>query len=148
MATTPPSDHVPDDVVARRDELIALIREHRYRYYTEDAPTVADAEYDQLEQELLGIEAQHPSLITPDSPTQTVGGQATDMFEPVEHLLRLMSLDNVFSAEEFGAWAARVDEGLNAQPPQYLCELKFDGLAVDLVYREGSLVSVARLGDF
>ena len=118
MATTPPSDHVPDDVVARRDELIALIREHRYRYYTEDAPTVADAEYDQLEQELLGIEAQHPSLITPDSPTQTVGGQATDMFEPVEHLLRLMSLDNVFSAKEFGAWAARVDEGLNAQSPQ------------------------------
>ena len=147
MATTPPSDHVPDDVVARRDELIALIREHRYRYYTEDAPTVADAEYDQLEQELLGIEAQHPSLITPDSPTQTVGGQATDMFEPVEHLLRLMSLDNVFSAKEFGAWAARVDEGLNAQSPQYLCELKFDGLAVDLVYREGSLVSVATRGD-
>lgn len=146
MPTTPGAE-VPAKVVRRRDELVALIREYRYQYYSQDAPTISDDEYDALERELRSLEREHPSLITPDSPTQTVGGQAGDMFEPVEHLMRLMSLDNAFSADELQAWAARVLEGVGDEPVRFLCELKVDGLAVDLVYRDGVLVSMATRGD-
>ena len=156
MATTPdaevpdaevPDAEVPAAVSERRDGLVALIREYRFLYYAKDAPKISDDEYDALEQELRAIEAQHPSLITPDSPTQTVGGQVGDMFEPVAHLMRMMSLDNAFSPDELQAWAARVQEGAAGEVIRFLCELKVDGLAVDLVYRDGALVTMASRGD-
>lgn len=131
---------------ARWKELAETIDEHRYRYYVLDAPVVSDGEYDALERELIALETRFPELRTPDSPTQHVGGTITNLFEPVEHLERMMSLDNVFSAEEFDAWAARVErdaDGVDA----WLCELKIDGLAVNLLYEDGVLVRAATRGD-
>ena len=109
-----------------------------------DSPLVDDATYDAQMRELRALEDEHPDLRTPDSPTQKVGGISTE-FTPVQHLLRLLSLDNAFSAEEFDAWAARVQR-LGGSGP-YLCELKIDGLAVDLVYRGGRLAGAATRGD-
>jgi DNA ligase (NAD+) len=143
---TGPQD-VPTAAVERRDELVALIREYRYLYYAKDAPAVSDDDYDALERELRELESRYPSLQTPDSPTQTVGGQVGDMFEPVEHLMRMYSLDNAFSAEELLAWADRVADGLGGEAASFLCELKVDGLAVDLVYRDGVLATMATRGD-
>ena len=95
---------------------------------------------------LRDLEAAHPSLVTSDSPTQTVGGERSEMFEPVEHLQRMYSLDNAFSVEELRAWAGRVEQSLG-MIPDMLCELKVDGLAVDLVYRGGVLQTLATRGD-
>ncbi|MEZ5187044.1 MAG: NAD-dependent DNA ligase LigA [Candidatus Nanopelagicales bacterium] len=131
---------------ARWDELVAAIEKARYEYYQQDHPTLSDAEYDQLFVELQDLEQQHPELQKADSPTQTVGGDRSDMFEPVEHLQRMMSLDNAFGMREFSAWATRVERDLG-EVPSMLCELKIDGLAVDLVYRGGHLVSLATRGD-
>jgi DNA ligase (NAD+) len=128
----------------RHAELAAEITEHNYRYHVLDSPLVDDATYDAQMRELRALEDEHPDLRTPDSPTQKVGGISTE-FTPVQHLLRLLSLDNAFSAEEFDAWAARV-ERLGGSGP-YLCELKIDGLAVDLVYRGGRLAGAATRGD-
>ncbi len=130
----------------RWKELVEQIDEHRYRYYVLDAPVVADTEYDALERELIDLETAFPELRTPDSPTQHVGGAATATFAPVTHLERMMSLDNVFSLEEFEQWAARVErdaDGIDA----WLCEVKIDGLAVNLLYEHGVLVRAATRGD-
>ncbi|MDT5258306.1 MAG: ligase, partial [Mycobacterium sp.] len=112
-----------------------------------DAPIISDAEFDQLLRRLEGLEEQHPELRTPDSPTQLVGGAgfATD-FTSAEHLERMLSLDNVFSAEEFDVWAARIRAEVGNDVP-YLCELKIDGVALSLVYRGGRLVRAATRGD-
>lgn len=131
---------------ARWKELAELITDHRYRYYVLDAPVVSDGEYDALEQELIGLESRFPELRTPDSPTQHVGGEIANLFEPVEHLERMMSLDNVFSIEEFEAWAARVERDASGDVT-WLCELKIDGLAVNLLYEDGVLVRAATRGD-
>lgn len=149
MTTTPMPDgpHVPSVAQQRHAELVREVRRHRAAYYEADAPVISDDEYDALERELRTLEAEHPSLVTGDSPTQTVGGRAAEMFDPVEHLQRMMSLDNVFSTDELVTWAARVEGGLAGATPAFLCELKIDGLAVDLVYRDGVLVSVATRGD-
>src|SRR5689334_12155154 len=128
----------------RHDELAAEITEHNYRYHVLDSPLVDDATYDALMREIRALEDEYPDLRTPDSPTQKVGGISTE-FTPVQHLLRLLSLDNAFSAAEFDAWAARVQR-LGGSGP-YLCELKIDGLAVDLVYRGGRLAGAATRGD-
>ena len=128
----------------RHAELAAEITEHNYRYHVLDSPLVDDANYDAQMRELRALEDEHPDLRTPDSPTQKVGGISTE-FTPVQHLLRLLSLDNAFSADEFDAWAARVQR-LGGSGP-YLCELKIDGLAVDLVYRGGRLAGAATRGD-
>jgi DNA ligase (NAD+) len=128
----------------RHAELAAEITEHNYRYHVLDSPLVDDATYDAQMRELRALEDEHPDLRTPDSPTQKVGGISTE-FTPVQHLLRLLSLDNAFSADEFDAWAARVQR-LGGSGP-YLCELKIDGLAVDLVYRGGRLAGAATRGD-
>ncbi len=137
-------DGVPAAAAERHAELARVVEEHRFRYYVLDQPSVSDAEFDALMRELEALEEAHPSLRTPDSPTQKVGSGFTTGFAPVEHLQRLMSLDNAFTDEELAAWAARVErEG----SPEYLCELKVDGLAVDLVYRRGALVSAATRGD-
>ncbi len=123
------------------------MREHQFRYYVRDAPIVSDAEFDQLLRRLEALEEQHPELRTPDSPTQLVGGAgfATD-FTEAEHLERMLSLDNVFSAEEFELWAGRVRGEVGDDVP-YLCELKIDGVALSLVYRDGRLVRAATRGD-
>ncbi|HVE63710.1 MAG TPA: NAD-dependent DNA ligase LigA [Mycobacteriales bacterium] len=139
---------MPVAAAERHAELSATIADHRYRYYVLDAPTAADGEFDALMRELESIESDHPSLRTPDSPTQQVGGAAyTTLFTPVEHLQRLMSLDNAFTDTELETWAARVDREVGAGRATYLCELKIDGLAVALVYERGRLVRAATRGD-
>jgi DNA ligase (NAD+) len=128
-------------------DLADEVREHQFRYYVRDAPIISDAEFDTLLRRLETLEEEHPELRTPDSPTQLVGGAgfATD-FTAAEHLERMLSLDNVFSTEEFDAWAARVRAELGSDP-HYLCELKIDGVALSLVYRHGRLVRAATRGD-
>src|SRR5260221_2011570 len=132
----------------RHAALSAEITEHNHRYHVLDAPVISDAEYDALMRELRELEERYPDLRTPDSPTQKVGDMISTDFAPVEHLERLLSLDNAFSPEELDAWAARTERlaGTDAVGP-YLCELKIDGLAVALVYRGGRLVRAATRGD-
>jgi DNA ligase (NAD+) len=127
-------------------ELVAAINEARTAYYQRDHPTIDDDEYDRVFRELVELESVWPELQTPDSPTVSVGGEVAEMFAPVEHLQRMFSLDNVFSQEELTEWLQRLDKGLDS-PPEFLCELKIDGLAVDAVYRSGHLVSLATRGD-
>jgi DNA ligase (NAD+) len=129
----------------RHATLSAEITEANHRYYILDSPTLSDAEYDARMGELRELEERYPELRTPDSPTQKVSGGISTEFTPVEHLERLLSLDNAFSADELDAWAARAQR-LGGTGP-YLCELKIDGLAVDLVYRDGALVRAATRGD-
>ena len=139
---------VPEDADAARHrhaELSVEINENDYRYYILDSPLVSDAEYDLLMRELRAIEERHPQLRTPDSPTQRPGGGVSTLFTPVQHLERMLSLDNAFSAEELDAWAARATR-LGGTGP-YLCEVKIDGLAVALVYRNGALVRGVTRGD-
>jgi DNA ligase (NAD+) len=136
---------VPDQARQRHAELSEQINDANYRYHVLDAPTMADAEWDALMRELRALEEQYPELRTPDSPTQTVHGAVSTLFTPVEHLERLLSLDNVFSDEDLGGWADRVAK-LGGTGP-YLCELKIDGLAIDLVYQDGVLVRAATRGD-
>jgi DNA ligase (NAD+) len=126
-------------------ELSEKLLEAQYRYHVLDSPTISDAEYDAGLRTLNELEAQFPELRTPDSPTQRVGGAISTQFTPVEHLERLLSLDNVFSMEEFAAWSDRAAR-LGGSGP-YLCELKIDGLAIDLVYSRGRLVRAATRGD-
>ncbi len=129
----------------RHAELSVEIAENDYRYYILDAPLVSDAEYDLLMREIRALEEQYPELRTPDSPTQRPAGGVATQFTAVRHLQRLLSLDNVFSAAELDAWAARATR-LGGSGP-YLCEVKIDGLAVALVYRNGALVRGATRGD-
>jgi DNA ligase (NAD+) len=133
----------------RHADLVVEITEHNHRYHVLDAPVISDAQYDALMRELRGLEERYPDLRTPDSPTQRVGDVISTDFAPVEHLERLLSLDNAFSAEELDAWAARTERlaGPDATVGPYLCELKIDGLAVALVYRDGALVRAATRGD-
>ncbi|MCW2605987.1 MAG: ligase, NAD-dependent [Frankiales bacterium] len=135
----------PDDARARHADLSRQLEEHGFRYYVLDAPTVSDAEYDRTMAELRTLEDAHPDLRTADSPTQKVMGTYSTDFAPVEHLERLMSLGNVFDAEELRAWAARAQK--EAPAARWLCELKIDGLAVALVYRDGRLERAATRGD-
>ncbi|HET6878371.1 MAG TPA: NAD-dependent DNA ligase LigA [Jatrophihabitans sp.] len=132
-----------------RDEHARLsqeIDEHAYRYHVLDAPTISDAEYDALMRRLQELEERVPELRTPQSPTQRVGGTYSTLFTPVDHLERMLSLDNAFTADEMTAWAHRVERDAGTVPA-YLCELKVDGLAVSLVYEDGRLVRGATRGD-
>jgi DNA ligase (NAD+) len=129
----------------RHADLSLEITEADHRYYVLDSPTISDIDYDTKMRELRALEEQYPGLRTPDSPTQTVHGSISTLFTPVEHLERLLSLDNVFTDEDLGGWADRVTK-LGGTGP-YLCELKIDGLAIDLVYRDGALVKAATRGD-
>ncbi|MER8183824.1 NAD-dependent DNA ligase LigA [Kitasatospora sp. NPDC094015] len=139
-------EEIPAEVRTRHAELAAEIEEHRVRYYDQDAPIVSDAEFDALMRELEAVEAEHPALVTPDSPTQKVGGTATEGFAKVEHRERLLSLDNAMDDEELAAWAERVAGELAGIDYHYLCELKVDGLAVNLTYERGRLVLAATRG--
>lgn len=122
-------------------ELNDVLTAAQHAYYGEDAPSLSDHEYDQLLRELTAIEHDHPQLITPESATQRVGAARYTDFAPVTHLEPMMSLDNVFDFEELASWVAR------ATADSYLCELKIDGLAIDLVYRDGWLRQAATRGD-
>lgn len=135
------------DLRRRWQELADEVREHQFRYYVRDAPTISDAEFDKMLRELQALEDEHPELRTPDSPTQLVGGAgfATD-FTQAEHLERMLSLDNVFAPGELAAWAARI-KGEIGDNAHYLCELKIDGVALALVYRDGKLARAATRGD-
>jgi DNA ligase (NAD+) len=137
---------VPAAARQRHTELAQRIEEHRFRYYVKDAPIVSDAEFDRLLRELEGIENEYPALRTPDSPTQKVAGSYVTEFTAVEHVQRMLSLDNAFDEAELDAWAARVEAEVGAAA-EYLCELKIDGLAIDLVYENGRLVRAATRGD-
>jgi DNA ligase (NAD+) len=135
------------DPATRIRELREAIREHDRRYYVLDAPVVSDAEYDELLAELRRLEAEHPDLVTPDSPTQRVGGYAGDLFAPVTHLRPLFSLDNAAAAEELDAWGGRLERVLGRMPEGFSCEPKIDGLAISLVYEDGLLTRGATRGD-
>jgi len=135
----------PAEARKRHADLSLEITEADHRYYILDSPTISDIDYDTKMRELRALEEQYPELRTPDSPTQTVHGSISTLFTPVEHLERLLSLDNVFTDEDLGGWADRVSR-LGGTGP-YLCELKIDGLAIDLVYRDGALVQAATRGD-
>ena len=128
-------------VVDRVAELVDAINQHRAAYYQSNTSLISDADYDKLMRELEQLESKYPELITGDSPTQTVGGEASQTFAPVEHLERMMSLDNVFSSEELDGWLEKTGGG------PFLCELKIDGLAINLRYEKGKLVSAATRGD-
>ncbi|WP_094285785.1 NAD-dependent DNA ligase LigA [Mycobacterium lehmannii] len=146
------ADDAPDADVRRRwQELADQVREHQFRYYVRDSPIITDAEFDTLLRELEALEEDHPELRTPDSPTQLVGGAgfATD-FTPADHLERMLSLDNAFTPDELAVWAGRLkgEIGPNVlQDAHFLCELKIDGVALSLVYRDGRLERAATRGD-
>jgi DNA ligase (NAD+) len=131
----------------RHAELSERIDRMRFDYFVRDSPTVSDAEYDQLMRELQGVEAAHPELRTPDSPTQTVGGTFSTDFAAVDHVERMMSLDNAFSADELAEWAARVERDKGATAIHFLCELKVDGVAINLLYDDGRLVRALTRGN-
>jgi DNA ligase (NAD+) len=136
----------PDSARERHAELSEQVEAHRWRYYVLDSPSVSDGEFDVLMRELEGLEEAYPELRTPDSPTQKVGGAVSTAFTAVEHAERLMSLDNVFSFDELEAWAARLSRD-GAEEAELLCELKVDGLAINLTYDKGRLVRGATRGD-
>ncbi|MGP8271529.1 MAG: NAD-dependent DNA ligase LigA [Terracidiphilus sp.] len=125
----------PDSAPARRAEkLRSELRRHEHLYYVLDAPEISDAEYDALMNELKRIEAEHPELLTPDSPTQRVGGKPAEGFKKVRHSRPMLSLDNAYSSEELAAWDTRVRELAGSLPVEYVAELKLDGLSVALHY--------------
>jgi DNA ligase (NAD+) len=134
-----------NDAARRHRELSQELEDLAYRYYVLTQPTVSDAEYDAKMHELEALESADPELRTPDSPTQKVMESLSTDFAEVKHLERLLSLDNVFSDEEFDAWAGRATREVPV--PAWLCELKIDGLAIDLVYEAGRLVRAATRGD-
>jgi DNA ligase (NAD+) len=129
----------------RISELTKEIRDHQFKYYVLDAPTVTDAQFDVLLKELQALEAKHPELLEPDSPTLGVGGGFATTFEQHDHIEKMMSLDNVFDLEELAAWFDRVEK--ESPSPQYLCELKVDGLAINLLYEDGQLTRALTRGN-
>lgn len=128
------------------EKLRELINYHNYRYYVLDDPEVSDAEYDSLMKELEALEREYPDLITPDSPTQRVGGAVLSGFQVVTHAIPLLSLANAYSQEELDSFDRRVRELLSS-PPRYTAELKIDGLAISLLYRDGVFIRGATRGD-
>ncbi|MET7372220.1 NAD-dependent DNA ligase LigA [Micromonospora arida] len=130
----------------RHAALSQELTEHQYRYYVLDTPTIPDADFDRQLRELEALEEEFPALRTPDSPTQRVGGTFSTDFTPVTHAERMLSLDNAFADEELAAWAERVERDAGGPVP-YLCELKVDGLAINLTYENGRLVRAATRGD-
>jgi DNA ligase (NAD+) len=130
----------------RIERLTQEINRHNYQYYMLDNPTISDYDFDQLLQELIDLEAAYPELRRPDSPTQRVGGEVTKRFESAEHLYPMQSLGNTYSREDLTEFDRRVRE-LLATPPTYVCELKYDGVAISLIYENGTLVRAVTRGD-
>lgn len=134
----------PADRVAT---LRAELAHHNHRYYTLDAPEISDAAYDALMRELVKLEAAHPELVTPDSPTQRVGGAVLEKFEKVTHRQQMLSLGNVFDDAEFTEFDDRIRKAMNVEQVAYLCEPKMDGLAIELIYEKGRFVGGSTRGD-
>ncbi|HXV93540.1 MAG TPA: NAD-dependent DNA ligase LigA, partial [Pseudonocardia sp.] len=131
----------------RHARLAAEVAGHQFRYYVLDAPIISDGQFDELWRELQAIEAEHPELVTPESPTQKVVGRFTTEFTAHRHLERMLSLDNAFAPDELRAWAERVAREVGTEKVHYLCELKVDGLAVNLLYEDGRLTRGLTRGD-
>lgn len=138
---------VPTEARERHALVAEQIEDHRFRYYVRDQPVVSDAEFDRLMRELESLEEAHPSLRTPDSPTQKVAGPYITEFTSVEHRERMLSLDNAFDDLELAAWFERVAKDVGSTGHSFLCELKVDGLAVNLTYEHGRLTRAATRGD-
>ncbi|MCL6279834.1 NAD-dependent DNA ligase LigA [Streptomyces albidoflavus] len=147
MAGEQQNADVPADARERHKHLAEQVEEHRFRYYVNDQPVVSDAEFDRQLRALTQLEEQYPPLRTPDSPTQKVAGQYETEFTSVQHRERMLSLDNAFDDEELAAWAERVAKEVGAPGYHFLCELKVDGLAVNLTYEHGRLTRAATRGD-
>ena len=145
LASVPTVD-APSEATQRHAQLAQTIGDAQFRYYVLDEPTMADGEFDVLLKELEALEARYPSLLTPDSPSQRVGGGFATGFAAVEHAEQMLSLDNVFSADELSGWLERTARDAGA-PVSWLTELKIDGLAINLTYRQGRLVRAATRGD-
>src|SRR5256885_11312797 len=131
----------------RLESLREKIRQHEYRYYVLDDPEISDAEFDRLMNELKNLEAEHPDLITPDSPTQRVGGKPREGFVKVRHSSPMLSLDNAYTEEELRNWERRVHELSGRKDVEYVCELKLDGMSVAVRYEDGRLVRGITRGD-
>ncbi|MFK8906001.1 NAD-dependent DNA ligase LigA [Streptomyces sp. YS-3] len=141
------NDVVPADAREKHALLAEQVEEHRFRYYVKDQPVISDGEFDKLLRGLEALEEEYPELRTPDSPTQKVAGAYETDFTAVEHRERMLSLDNAFDDEELAAWADRVAKDVGTARYHYLCELKVDGLAVNLTYEHGRLTRAATRGD-
>ena len=147
MSESTTDDRELAEATLRVEELRSQIGYHDYRYYVLDSPEISDGEYDLLVRELRSLEARHPELITPDSPTQRVSGQPIESFGVVEHRLPMLSLANAFNEDEFRSWHRRVSALAERSDFEMVCEPKMDGLAVALVYENGSFVQGATRGD-
>ncbi len=134
------------NLAQRAAELRRLLDHHNYQYYVEDKPEISDREFDLLLKELEELEAAHPDLVTPDSPTRRVGGQPLTAFQTVLHRVPMLSIGKAFNADELRAFDARVRKVLGKEPVRYVVELKIDGVAVSLTYREGLLALGATRG--
>lgn len=137
----------PAEAREKHADLAERIEEHRFRYYVKDQPVISDGEFDTLLRALEALEEEYPELRTPDSPTQKVAGQYETDFTSVEHRERMLSLDNAFDDEELAAWGERIARDVGTPDHHYLCELKVDGLAVNLTYEHGRLTRAATRGD-
>jgi DNA ligase (NAD+) len=140
-------DVVPAEARDKHAQLAEQVEEHRFRYYVKDQPVVSDAEFDRLLRSLEALEEEYPELRTPDSPTQKVAGSYATEFTAVQHRERMLSLDNAFDDEELDGWADRVAREVGTSAYHFLCELKVDGLAVNLTYEKGRLTRAATRGD-
>jgi DNA ligase (NAD+) len=138
---------VPAEARSRADELRGIVEHHSRQYYVLDDPEISDAEYDKLFRELVDLETRYPGLQTPDSPTQRVGGAPLEGFKKVRHRTPMLSLSNAFSADEVREFVRRVERGAGGAVDAYVCELKIDGLAISLTYRDGKYERAATRGD-
>src|SRR6202451_3879941 len=129
------------------ERLREQIRRHEYLYYVLDQPEISDADFDKLMRELKDLEAEHPELLTADSPTQRVGGKPREGFVKVRHSSPMLSLDNTYSEEELRDWERRVHELSGRKDVDYVCELKLDGMSLALIYEDGKLVRGITRGD-
>ncbi|MCD5325357.1 MULTISPECIES: NAD-dependent DNA ligase LigA [Pontibacillus] len=136
-----------EEAKKRIDELRRQLEQYNYEYHTLDQPSVSDHEYDKLTRELIDLEEEHPDLVTPDSPSQRVGGKPLDAFQKVQHEIPMLSLGNAFDDQELRDFDRRVREGVDGEDVSYVCELKIDGLAISLKYEDGLLVRGATRGD-
>ena len=138
---------VSKDVEKKIEALREKIRHHEYLYFILDNPEISDADFDKLMQQLKSLEAEHPSLVTPDSPTQRVGGKPREGFVKVRHSSPMLSLDNTYNEEELRGWERRVHELTGRSDVDYVCELKLDGMSLALIYEDGKLVRGVTRGD-
>src|SRR6185295_2888522 len=131
---------------SRVEELSKIIDEHNYKYYVLSEPSISDYEFDMMLEELIRLEKQFPEFAYPDSPTQRVGGEITKEFKTVKHKYPMMSLGNTYSEEELKEFDERVQKSIGKNY-EYVCELKFDGVAIGLTYKKGKLVQAVTRGD-